>query len=106
MRRLICGIFASFLFALAAVPAAAQQTTGTISGRVTDEQGAAVPGVNVTAKQTATGFTRTDTSNEEGLYRLTGLPVGIYELTTEISGFSKFDRKDLIVTVGQILPVD
>jgi len=106
MRRLTSGIIAILMFALVAAPVAAQQTTGNITGRVTDEQGAAIPGVIVTAKQTATGFTRSDTTNTEGLYRLTGLPVGTYELTTEITGFSKVDRKDLIVTVGQTLPID
>ena len=81
--------------------AMAQQTTGNITGRITDAQGAAVPGVAVTAKSAATGFSRTDTSDSEGVYRLTALPVGTYELRTELTGFSAFDQKDVVVNVAQ-----
>lgn len=106
MSTLSRGVLAIALIALIAAPAAAQQTTGNITGRITDEQGAAVPGVTVTAKNADTGFVRTETTNAEGLYRLNGLPVGTYELSTEIAGFGKVDRKDLIVNVGQTLPLD
>ena len=54
----------------------AQQTTGTIGGRVLDEQKAAVPGATVTAKNDSTGFARSEVSDTEGVYRITGLPVG------------------------------
>ena len=67
------------------VPAAAQQTTGNINGRIVDDQGAAVPGVTVTARSTQTGFVRTDVSDGEGLYRLTSLPVGNYEVEWRIT---------------------
>src|SRR5262245_13781991 len=81
--------------------ALAQQTSGNINGRVVDAQGAAVPGVTVTAKSSQTGFTRTDVSDGEGIYRLTALPVGPYDLTAELSGFSTFSRKDVVVNVAQ-----
>jgi outer membrane receptor protein involved in Fe transport len=106
MKRALLGLVAALFVAMIAAPAAAQQTTGSITGRIVDAQGAAVPGVNVTAKNTETGFTRTDQSDSEGLYRLAGLPVGTYELTTDIPGFAKVERKDLIVSVGQTLPID
>ena len=52
---------------LATVAAAgAQQTTGTIAGRVLDEQKAAVPGATVTAKNDSTGFSRSEVSDAEG----------------------------------------
>ena len=70
------------LMVLATTAAAfAQQTTGTIAGRVLDEQKAAVPGATITAKNDSTGFTRTEVSDAEGLYRITGLPVGSYALS-------------------------
>ena len=47
---------AALIVLMLAVPAAAQQTTGNITGRVLDDQGAAVPGATVTATSTATGF--------------------------------------------------
>jgi outer membrane receptor protein involved in Fe transport len=84
----------------------AQQTTGTITGRVVDQQGAAVPGATVTAKSPSTGFTRTETSDAEGIYRLAALPVGIYEVTAELQGFSTVSKKDIEVNVSQIATID
>ena len=84
----------------------AQQTTGTVTGRVLDQQGAAVPGATVTAKSPSTGFTRTETSDAEGLYRLAALPVGIYEVTAELQGFTTVSKKDIEVNVAQIQAVD
>ena len=76
---------AALLLLLACVPALAQQTTGTISGRVLDEQGNAIPGVSITARNEATGFTRTESTNVEGIYRLAALPVGIYEVKAALA---------------------
>src|SRR5262245_39369310 len=92
--------------AVLSVNAIAQQTNGTILGRVLDAQGAAVPGVSVTAKNPETGFTRTVVSDEAGTYRLNALPVGQYEITVELSGFNTVERKGLVVSVGQTLTVD
>ena len=86
MRRLFTAACAVLALALAAPAAEAQQTTGNITGRVLDAQGAAVPGVTVTAKNPETGFTRTDVSDAEGIYRLTALPVGTYDITAELQG--------------------
>jgi Carboxypeptidase regulatory-like domain/TonB dependent receptor len=85
--------------------AAAQQTTGTIAGRVLDEQKAAVPGAMVTAKNSSTGFTRSEVSDSEGLYRITGLPVGSYTLSIAISGFQPQSRT-VQVTVSETLTAD
>ena len=71
----------------------AQQTTGTITGRVVDQQGAAIPGATVTAKSASTGFTRTEVSDAEGVYRLAALPVGIYEVTAELQGFGTVSQE-------------
>ena len=84
-----------------APPSYAQQTTGTIQGRVTDAQKAAVPGVTVTAKNTDTGFTRSEVSDAEGRYVLNALPVGHYDVHAEISGFSPYQRKAVTVNVAQ-----
>jgi hypothetical protein len=91
---------------LSCASAFAQQTTGGITGRVTDPQGAAVPGATVTAKSAATGFLRTEVSDAEGLFRLNGLPVGIYDVTAELSGFTTISRKAIDVNVGQIQTID
>jgi hypothetical protein len=86
--------------------ASAQQTTGTITGRVLDAQNAAIPGASVTAKSPTTGFARTVVSDTEGVYRLSALPVGLYDLTAELSGFGTVDRKNIAVNVGQTLTLD
>jgi hypothetical protein len=103
MKKIILAMIV--LCALAAgAPAyahAAQQTTGTISGRILDAQGAAMPGVTVTGRDAQTGFVRTDASDGEGLYRLSALPVGTYDVTAELQGFSTFDRKGVVVNVSQ-----
>jgi len=94
------------LVLLGCASAFAQQTTGTITGRVLDQQGAAIPGVTVTAKMASTGFTRTETTDAEGLYRLAALPVGIYEVNAELQGFSTVSKKDVEVNVSQVQAID
>ena len=83
MPRILVAMMLLCSFAIAATPARAQQTTGNITGRLTDDQGSAVPGGTVTATNPATGFTRTSVSDGEGIYRLTALPVGTYDVTAE-----------------------
>jgi hypothetical protein len=91
---------------LGCAQAFAQQTTGNITGRVLDQQGAGVPGATVTAKSPSTGFTRTEVTDAEGVYRLTGLPVGPYDVTSELAGFTTVARKDINVDVSATLTVD
>jgi carboxypeptidase family protein len=86
---------------LAAVPVFAQQTTGTITGRVIDPQEMAVPGATITATNTATGLVRSDVSDSEGLYHLNAMPVGAYDVVAELPGFTRLERKDIAVDVSQ-----
>ena len=79
MKRILRAGLACALLAVLAMPALAQQTAGNVTGRVTDAQNAAVPGVTVTAKNSQTGFIRTEVTDAEGIYRLTALPVGTYD---------------------------
>jgi hypothetical protein len=82
MNRLRPRAYALFIAAslvvLAPAHLAAQAGTGTFSGTVVDDQGAAIPGANVTATELATGATRATASNAEGVFRLAGLPAGRY----------------------------
>ena len=105
MRRVILAMIV--LCSLGATaPVLAQQTTGTITGRVVDGQGSAVPGVSVTARSPQTGFVRTEVSDGEGLYRLAALPVGAYDIRAELSGFSTYERKAVIVNISQTTDLD
>jgi hypothetical protein len=88
-----------------AAPVAAQQTTGNIGGRILDPQGAAIAGATVTARSPETGFTRTAVSDVEGVYRLSALPVGTYDVTAEVQGFAAVEKKGIVLSVGQTLDV-
>jgi hypothetical protein len=105
MKRLIVAMIIC-ASALAGTAAMAQQTTGSIQGRIIDVQKAAVPGVTVTAKSPSTGFTRTDVTDAEGVYRLNGLPVGTYDLHAELAGFSPYDAKAIVVNIGQTTDIN
>src|SRR5689334_21701451 len=91
---------------LTAAPVAAQQTTGSVAGRITDEQDAAVPGVTVTATNQEIGFVRSATSDEAGLYRLQALPVGVYDVVFELQGFTRVERNAVIVNVSRVTDVN
>src|SRR5436190_23197714 len=106
MKRMIVAAIALCAFVLVSSPAAAQQTTGNIQGRITDTQKAAVPGVTVTAKSATTGFTRSEVTDAEGIYRLNALPVGNYDVHAEIAGFSPYDAKGIIVNVGSTVDLN
>lgn len=71
---------------------AAQTTTGTIRGHVSDGQGLAVPGVSVTATSPNLQGQQITVTSENGDYVLTGLPPGPYTLTFELSGFERLQR--------------
>jgi len=105
MRRYLFTSLIVMFCAILAVPALAQQTTGSITGRVVDQSSLAMPGVTVTAVHTETGFSRTAVTDGSGDYRLTALPVGVYNLTAELSGFKTLTNKGLIVNVGQIIDI-
>ncbi len=94
-------VLAVLALTLAACPSFAQQTTGTISGRVIDPQDTAVPGATIAATNTATGLVRVDVSDGQGLYRLNALPVGTYDVVTELPGFTSLERKGIVVDVSE-----
>src|SRR3954467_6155253 len=104
MKRYVFGAAMVLLMSCASV--FAQGTSGTITGRVLDQQGSAVPGVSVTAKSATTGFTRTEVSDAEGVYRLSALPVGSYDVTAELQGFTTVSKKGVEVNVAQTQSVD
>ena len=100
MKKIIPSMIALVALLVCAAPVLAQQTTGTITGRITDAQQAAVPGVTVTATNTATGFSRSDVTTSEGLYRIAALPVGTYTIKAELEGFKGTERSGIAVSVA------
>jgi hypothetical protein len=81
--------------------AAAQLTTGTVSGTVVDQTGGAVPGATISAKNTETGSTRTTVTGPTGRYELPNLPIGMYEISATSAGFQTSVRGGVSLSVGQ-----
>ena len=105
MRKIIISMIVLCSVTWAAPSVLAQQTTGIITGRLVDSQGSPLPGVAVTGKNPQTGFTRTDTSDAEGVYRLAALPVGTYDVSAELQGFAHVERTGIVLDVAQTLDV-
>jgi hypothetical protein len=92
---------------LCAAPVFAQTAgSGTITGTVTDPAGAVVAGASVVVHSTDTGADRTTTTNDSGIYSATFLQPGHYEITTAKPGFTKVDRKGVLLEVGRTLEID
>jgi Carboxypeptidase regulatory-like domain len=87
------------LCAMTAAPAWGQ-ATAQIHGTVQDSSGAEVPGATVSATQTDTGVTRTVTSEADGGYVLTALPLGPYRLVVTKEGFSKAVQTGIVLAVN------
>ena len=85
-HRLVLGCA---LAMLACVSAATGQTvTGSITGSVTDQTNAVVPGASVTAHNIDTGVDTPTTANSVGYYRIDFLPIGHYQVTVKANGFN------------------
>ncbi|MDR3701654.1 MAG: TonB-dependent receptor [Candidatus Sulfopaludibacter sp.] len=84
----------------------AQNNTGIISGRITDQTGAVVPNAEITVTQTDTGVDSVSQSNSEGLFRVPGLRDGPYKVTVTAAGFKKAVRAGFNLQIGQILDVE
>src|SRR5438552_3457253 len=101
-RSLIC----LAIFMMSGVTAISQLTTATITGTVTDQSGAAVPGVTVTLKNTEPGISRTAQPIENGKYEALSLPAGTYEISAALTGFRTVVHTGISLTVGQNAVVD
>ena len=104
LRRFTCaaGIIV-VLSAVSAPMALAQSATGAIQGTVTDESGGVVPGVTVSIRNADTGLVRSIVTDDTGAFRAELLPVGTYDVTTELSGFAAQKQPPVVVTVGSTI---
>ncbi|MBI4455685.1 MAG: carboxypeptidase regulatory-like domain-containing protein [Acidobacteria bacterium] len=84
LRRLAC---IGFLWLSLSSIVFGQGTTASISGKVTNESGAVVPGVSVTLTDLDTGVSRTAIIDDSGRYRAPELELGNYEVKAELAGF-------------------
>ena len=76
------------------------QATAELNGRVTDESGAVLPGVTVTATQTDTGFTRSAVTDGNGTYVMPNLPTGPYRLEVALQGFRTYVQTGIVLQVA------
>ena len=102
MKRVLIAL----LLVLVATTASAQQGTTELRGRVQDAQGAVLPGVTVVVRNQATGMFRETLSGSDGTFIASALVPGTYEVTAELQGFKKFNRKDLVLEVGKTASID
>jgi hypothetical protein len=106
--QIMKGIFrtaAALLLAVScAAPVLAQALVGTIDGTIKDEQGAVLPGVTVTL----TGKTgnRTAVTDAAGQYRFPALEPGLYDVSAELSGFTKAAQTSIQISPGRELNID
>jgi hypothetical protein len=104
MRRLTTGLLAVLVALSFSVSAFAQgggaSSTGTIQGRVTDAQGAVLPGVTVTATSPSALGAQTTVTSEAGNYRFPAVPPGTYDLTFELAGFNNLKRSGIVIALG------
>jgi len=97
LRPWLCVLLVLFVFG---ANEAFAQSTGGISGRITDPQGLALQNVTVTIANPSTGESRKVQTNEVGRYQATALPPGNYTVTVERSGFRQVVFEGVILTVG------
>jgi hypothetical protein len=79
---------------------------GQVLGAITDKSGAVVPGVTITIKNLATGFESVVVSESAGVYRFPGLSPGTYSFKAELTGFTSYEVKSVVVNVGRTTDVN
>jgi hypothetical protein len=102
-RRAATSLLAAIL--AAAIPVAAQNTAGSISGVIQDPQGAIIPNAKVTLTNQAqgSGSARALATNTEGAFVFSPVLPGTYNLTVEVSGFKKYTQSGIVLDVSDRL---
>lgn len=94
------------LVVFAALPVCVMAQTASITGTVTDSTGAVVPQARITAKNLATSAPRTALTDESGIYRITNLVPGNYEVLIEKPGFKSLEFSQIALTVDHVQNLD
>lgn len=100
MKRQLFALIVVWLSLTLPGAAGAQTIYGSISGVVTDQAGAAAAGAKIVATHLATGAVREAATNEEGLYRIAGLPIGVYSVKVVMTGFQPQINERVEVSVA------
>ncbi|HXT50934.1 MAG TPA: TonB-dependent receptor [Thermoanaerobaculia bacterium] len=101
LRALALALGLALVLGVALAPAAhAQAASSTLSGKATDADGSALPGVTVTATDKSTGLTRVAVTGADGTFRIVALPVGDYNVTAELQGFATVSVEGVHLSVA------
>jgi len=84
----------------------AQGITGSITGTITDETGAAVGGANVTVRHVETNATRIVTTSDVGSYTVTQLPPGVYSVKVDKATFKAFQQDNITLQINQVVQIN
>jgi len=107
MKTIYCIIpFVCLSLVFLSLPAAAQTTTGSIVGKVTDPTGGVVPNAAVTVTNVDTGISTKTATDSSGNYAVTPLPVGNYSVTVEAAGFKKSVNSGITLNVQDRIGVN
>src|SRR5215472_3211635 len=98
------GVCVAALFFALTCPA--QESRGSITGKVTDPQNAVVPGASVVVTNTATNVARRTATNETGYYEVTFLDPGAYSVAVDAQGFKKSVRSPITLEIGDRLDIN
>jgi len=103
-RAFVAAVIA--VIAALATPSAFAQTTGQINGTIVDQQGAAMPGVTVTATSPALQGERSTVTDGTGTFRFLSLPPGVYTIKAELAGFQSSEQTSVPVSLSQAVTVN
>ena len=104
-KRSICAVVSGVILSLT-YSAISQVPTGTLNGRVTDPKGGVLTGAQVIVVNPAQGISRSTVTNGNGLYVLSDLPAGSYELTIAENGFALRKVRGITLAAGRTTTVD
>jgi hypothetical protein len=105
IRRTAC-LVTAVLILLFAGTVSAQEFRGTITGTISDPNGAVVPGASITVKNTETNIANSVTSNSDGAYTVPLLQPGMYTVSANASGFKTSTIENISVRVDDRLTID
>jgi Carboxypeptidase regulatory-like domain len=94
------------LLVILCLPSCLRAQTASIGGTVTDPSGAVVPSAKITAVEVSTGATRSAETDESGIYRITNLNPGVYNIRFEHANFNPFLYSEIPLSVDQVLTLD
>ncbi len=106
MRQARYRFFLLPLFFVLACVGLYAQANSEVTGTVTDQTGASVPGAKITLTDPATGSVHTSTSNDSGLYDVVGLNAAVYNLKVTAKGFQTYVQSGVVVNISQTFRVD